>query len=107
MAVLITIMQINICYPEHSELMVHLGFGENNKYGVFPSVSVGWILSEENFMKNITNNPFTLVKIRGSYGATGNEDLKNSYVQYNNYLVNNGGFSGERWTPLHTMALLL
>lgn len=70
------------------------GFGENNKYGVFPSISLGWILSEENFMKNITNNPFTLVKIRGSYGATGNEDLNNSYVQYNNYLVNNGGFSG-------------
>ncbi|NTE03584.1 SusC/RagA family TonB-linked outer membrane protein [Agrobacterium tumefaciens] len=70
------------------------GFGENNKYGVFPSVSVGWILSEENFMKNITNNPFTLVKIRGSYGATGNEDLRNSYVQYNKYLVNNGGFEG-------------
>jgi TonB-linked SusC/RagA family outer membrane protein len=70
------------------------GFGENNKYGVFPSISVGWILSEENFMKNITNNPFTLVKIRGSYGATGNEDLKNAYVQYNKYIVNNGSFSG-------------
>ena len=70
------------------------GFGENNKYGVFPSVSVGWILSEENFMKNITNNPFTLVKVRGSYGATGNEDQRNAYVQYNRYLVNRGSFSG-------------
>lgn len=70
------------------------GFGENNKYGVFPSVSVGWILSEENFIKNITNNPFSLIKVRGSWGATGNEDLRNAYVQYNNYLVNNGSFSG-------------
>lgn len=70
------------------------GFGENNKYGVFPSISAGWILSEENFMKNITNNPFTLVKVRGSYGATGNEDQRNAYVQYNRYIVNNGSFSG-------------
>ena len=70
------------------------GFGENNKYGVFPSISAGWILSEENFMKNITNNPFTLVKIRGSYGVTGNENLDNAYVQYNKYLVNNGVFEG-------------
>ncbi|WP_431293823.1 SusC/RagA family TonB-linked outer membrane protein [Pedobacter sp. P26] len=70
------------------------GFGENNKYGVFPSISAGWLLSEESFMKNLTNNPFTLIKIRGSYGATGNEDKRNAYVQYNKYLVNNGGFAG-------------
>lgn len=45
-------------------------FGENKKYGNFPSAAVGWNVSEESFMKSIKwiNN----LKIRGSYGSTGN-----------------------------------
>jgi TonB-linked SusC/RagA family outer membrane protein len=68
-------------------------FGKNNKWGFFPSASVGWLISEEDFMKNSTGNPFTLVKLRGSIGTSGS--LPNSnYLQYNLYQVNNGGFDG-------------
>ncbi|GAE85919.1 TonB-dependent receptor [Bacteroides reticulotermitis JCM 10512] len=44
-------------------------FGENNKWGTFPSVSLGWTISNEQFMKGITwlNN----LKLRAGYGVTG------------------------------------
>ncbi|MEL6133969.1 MAG: TonB-dependent receptor, partial [Bacteroidota bacterium] len=44
-------------------------FGPDNKYGFFPAVSVGWRVSQEDFMRNISfiNN----LKIRASYGITG------------------------------------
>ena len=46
-------------------------FGSNNKYGNFPSASVGWIATREDFWP--TNNVVTFLKIRGSYGVTGND----------------------------------
>lgn len=50
-------------------------FGANNKWGVFPAVSLGWRLNEEAFMQNITwvNN----LMIRAGYGVTGNQDIPN------------------------------
>src|SRR5262249_14337301 len=49
-------------------------FGANNsKYGLFPSVAAGWNISRESFMRNahfVTN-----LKLRGSYGKTGNEAI--------------------------------
>lgn len=66
-------------------------FGENNKWGYFPSASVGWILTEENFLKD--HEWLTLLKIRGSYGLTGALPQSN-YLQYNLYNVNSGGFAG-------------
>ena len=48
-------------------------FGPQNKYGVFPSGSVAWRVSKENFMKDI--NFINDLKIRGSYGATGNQEI--------------------------------
>ena len=50
-------------------------FGENNKWGVFPSASVGWRISEETFMKNIT--VINELKLRASYGHTGNNFIGN------------------------------
>ena len=50
-------------------------FGVNNRYGFFPAASVGWILSEENFIKNISQ--ISLLKIRASYGLTGNAEINN------------------------------
>ena len=47
------------------------GFAENFKYAVFPSVSVGWVISEENFMQNISLINF--LKLRGGYGVIGNQ----------------------------------
>lgn len=50
------------------------GFGEDYKYGTFPSASAAWVLSQENFFQNnlkFINN----LKLRGSYGASGNRTI--------------------------------
>ncbi|MFA6087697.1 SusC/RagA family TonB-linked outer membrane protein [Mucilaginibacter sp.] len=65
-------------------------FGTDNKYGYFPSVSAGWIISDESFMENL--KVIDLLKIRASYGVTGNNNFGNftaipSLGKYN-YLVN-------------------
>lgn len=44
-----------------------------NKWGYFPSVSVGWRLSEEKFIQNM--NMFSNLKLRGSWGITGNQAI--------------------------------
>lgn len=48
-------------------------FGANNKYGVFPSMALGWILSEENFLNDIEE--LDLLKLRLSYGQVGNQSI--------------------------------
>lgn len=50
-------------------------FGINKRYGFFPAVSAGWILSEEGFLKNIEKLSF--LKIRASWGQTGNAEIGN------------------------------
>jgi TonB-dependent starch-binding outer membrane protein SusC len=67
-------------------------FGKDNKWGFFPSASVGWIISEENFLK-ASNLPFTLVKLRASLGTSGSLPGSN-YLQYSLYNVNAGAFAG-------------
>ncbi len=50
-------------------------FGEDNKWGTFPSASVGWRLSEESFMQGMGS--LSDLKLRLSYGVTGNQDIGN------------------------------
>jgi TonB-linked SusC/RagA family outer membrane protein len=50
-------------------------FGSNNRWGYFPSVALGWRLSEEEFLKNIQQ--INELKIRGSYGQNGNNFIGN------------------------------
>ncbi|MDN3587134.1 TonB-dependent receptor [Pedobacter aquatilis] len=50
-------------------------FGANNKYGYFPAGSLGWIMSEEDFLKD--SETVSLLKIRASYGLTGNAEIGN------------------------------
>ncbi|MGY5355223.1 SusC/RagA family TonB-linked outer membrane protein [Wenyingzhuangia sp. IMCC45467] len=47
-------------------------FGENNKYGYFPSVAVGWNIAKEDFMKDSSINN---LKLRFSWGQTGNQEI--------------------------------
>lgn len=54
------------------------GFAENNKYGVFPSVSVGWVISSEDFMKNVSLVNF--LKLRAGYGVIGNQTSRYSSI---------------------------
>ncbi|MCX6279944.1 MAG: TonB-dependent receptor [Bacteroidetes bacterium] len=48
-------------------------FGSNNRYGTFPSASIGWVASREKFWPE--NKVVTFVKIRGSYGVNGNDNI--------------------------------
>ncbi len=48
-------------------------FGVNNKYGVFPSVAFAWRLENEPFIRNL--DLFSQLKLRASYGETGNEAI--------------------------------
>lgn len=48
-------------------------FGPNNKFGYFPSVSLGWVTSEESFLNDSTFIDF--LKLRGSYGIIGNDRI--------------------------------
>ncbi len=50
-------------------------FPEENRWGYFPSVSLGWRLSEENFMQNL--NSLDELKLRASYGQSGNDAVGN------------------------------
>ena len=82
-------------------------FAPGNRYGLFPAVSGGWVLSQEEFLKD--NPVINFLKIRGSYGIVGND----RYHPYNNnfmdrflYLPNSyfigGGYqfgTGTSWSP--------
>jgi TonB-linked SusC/RagA family outer membrane protein len=59
-------------------------FGADNRWGVFPSTSVGWVMSDEGFLNSSSTVSFA--KLRASYGVTGNNNIGN-YTQY--ALVNN------------------
>ncbi len=48
-------------------------FGENNRWGSFPSAAASWLISEEDFMANFTN--LDQLKFRTSYGITGNANI--------------------------------
>ena len=50
-------------------------FGKNNKWGTFPSLSLGWRVNQENFMKDI--KAINDLKIRGSFGIAGNNRIGN------------------------------
>ena len=52
----------------------------NHNWGYFPSVSVGWIFSNEEFMKNITSKAFSYGKLRASYGVNGSISNLGNYM---------------------------
>ncbi|MEP6724894.1 MAG: TonB-dependent receptor [Bacteroidota bacterium] len=53
-------------------------FGINNQYGIFPSASLKWIVTEENFMKGVP--VLSDLKLRASFGVNGNNNLPNDYA---------------------------
>ena len=50
-------------------------FGSNSRYGLFPSIRLGWSLAEEEFLKS--SNTVSEMKLRASYGLTGNDQIGN------------------------------
>lgn len=50
------------------------GFGENNKWGIFPSAAVGWNIANEGFFKE-AKNVVNILKLRASWGRNGNQAI--------------------------------
>lgn len=72
-------------------------FGDNNKWGTFPSASLGWTISNEEFMKGITwlNN----LKLRAGFGITG-VIPNNSYISLTKYTYGSSYYySDGKWLP--------
>jgi TonB-linked SusC/RagA family outer membrane protein len=77
-------------------------FGEFKKYGTFPSVSAGWVVSDESFFPK--SSTFSFLKVKGSYGLTGNNNIGNytqvSQLTPTNYVFNGATTLGESITVL-------
>ncbi|MFH5834316.1 SusC/RagA family TonB-linked outer membrane protein, partial [Halalkalibaculum sp. DA3122] len=77
-------------------------FGADNRWGSFPSFSVGWRISEEKFMREV--NLFNNLLIRGGYGLSGNFNIGNyshlGTVSTANYTLNSQEVSGRTVTNL-------
>jgi TonB-dependent starch-binding outer membrane protein SusC len=68
-------------------------FGANNKFGYFPSISAGWVVSKESFWKE--NKVCSSLKFRGGYGIVGNDAIEDFGYESNinggiNYVLGNG-----------------
>jgi len=73
----------------------------DNRYGFFPAASLGWIATNESFLKD--NKTLTFLKIRGSYGLTGNDEIGGARFMFDqryppgagyNFGTNNAGAGG-------------
>jgi TonB-linked SusC/RagA family outer membrane protein len=82
-------------------------FGSANKYGNFPSVSVGWVASDEKFLSNSKNISF--LKVRASYGKLGNYNIGDytylASINTSNYVFNNAVTSGSALNGIGNQAL--
>ncbi len=77
-------------------------FGTNNKYGYFPSFSLGWVISKEEFWKNVEFADY--LKVRGGYGITGNDAIGDfKYLSTigggRNYTFGNAGQIYQGYSP--------
>ena len=65
-------------------------FHKDHRLGVFPSFSVGWVVTEESFLKDLDQTVLSFLKVRGSWGSLGNERIGNyayqSIMTFNNAL---------------------
>lgn len=79
-------------------------FGSSNQYGTFPSVSLGWRLSQEKWMEN-THDWLDELKLRASWGMTGNQEISNT-ARYTIYVSNYGesGFGGNSYGTSYDIA---
>ena len=76
-------------------------FGDNNKWGTFPSASIGWNIKNESFLKDVSW--LSGLKLRASWGINGNDNIGNfTYAVYmnsgNNYVFGSGANGTETIT---------
>lgn len=68
-------------------------FGANNRYGFFPTVALGYILSEEDFLKN--SRIISFLKVKASWGITGTSEIGN-YTRFGTYrLLNSNNYNNQ------------
>ncbi|WP_286471802.1 SusC/RagA family TonB-linked outer membrane protein, partial [Parabacteroides goldsteinii] len=67
------LLQANVRYDGSSR------FHSDYRWGIFPSFSAGWVMSEEAFMKNADIKWLSFLKLRASYGTLGNERISDNY----------------------------
>lgn len=65
-------------------------FGEDNKYGYFPSFALGWVISREDFMSDVSG--IKELKLRASWGQTGNQEVPNKITQASYSLATTAGY---------------
>jgi TonB-linked SusC/RagA family outer membrane protein len=76
-------------------------FEKSHRYGFFPSFSLGWVVSEEGFMRNKAP-AISFLKLRGSYGEVGNDQIGTTRFLYlQTYTVNGSYYLGtdNSWGP--------
>ena len=66
-------------------------FSPSKRYGFFPSIGIGWILTEEKFLK--PTQLLNYVKIHSSYGKVGNDAIGTSRFPFNNYYSSSAGYA--------------
>ena len=76
-------------------------FAKGHRFGFFPSLALGWIISEEKFMRNCADW-LTLLKLKGSIGKVGNDDIGGRRFAYLTTISTgasgyNFGYSGDYW----------
>ncbi len=78
-------------------------FGKNNRYGIFPSVSAGWRINQESFLRDV--EWLDNLKIRASWGQTGNQEISN-IARYTLYESNYGeaNFGGQSYGTSYDIA---
>ncbi|BDD00596.1 SusC/RagA family TonB-linked outer membrane protein [Persicobacter psychrovividus] len=73
-------------------------FGAQNRWGTFPSASVGWNISEEAFMAN--NKVVNYLKLRSSYGISGNAEIEQNAAFYSWQFINYSYAGSQGLSPL-------
>lgn len=69
-------------------------FGANNKWGLFPAISGGWLISNEPFFKGLDIKWLNTLKLRASYGVTGNNSISKTAAYPSLTAVTYGGYAG-------------
>lgn len=91
-----------ITYGYHRKYLAEANFGYNGsenfapgqRYGFFPSVAIGWMITEEDFMQDL-KPVLSRLKLRGSYGKVGNANIGGRRFAYLPTIANFGGWY--RW----------
>lgn len=75
-------------------------FSPGNKFGFFPSIAAGYLISNEKFFEGLSS-VIDLIKIKGSYGLIGSDDIGGQRFAFNSEMKLNGGYHfgqmGENW----------